>query len=53
MRERMESAVCIFVLLHTHKHSDSVTHIHPFCVALTQLLVFGQGLTEFAIVLDQ
>lgn len=53
MTERMESVMCISVLLHTHKYSDSVTDIHPFCVALTQLLVFGQGLTEFATALEQ
>lgn len=49
MTERMESIVCISVLLRTHKCSYSVTDSHSFCVALTQL-VFGQGLTEFTAV---
>lgn len=49
----MESVAFISILLHTHKYSDNVTDIHPFCVALTQFLVFGQGLTEFVTVLEQ
>lgn len=44
--ERKNGGSCMYfcsVPLYTHEYSNSVTDIHPFCVALTQFLVFVRG----------
>lgn len=51
--EKKNGEGCIYFSTVTYTYSDSVIDIHPFCEALIQFLVLGQGLTEFATELEQ